>query len=326
MTPGDFDGPRLSQHGSELEQSVLAAAREDAPHATPRNAAIARVLAESRAERRRRVRVGVAVGVSALAVAAGVLLVPRHVPSVFTNGDTSGQTFGMGPAVLVTPEPHASAPASVKPPAPAASSASPLAPCTPALVAEGKNPLIDDFEDGDAHVPLLEHRAGQWLTYNDGTANESPAPGKQFLATRIPGGRGESHFGVHNVGGKFSKWGANLSLTLNPHHCYDASAYAGIQFWARGRGEIRAVVKVTQVVTEEFGGTCQHDCFDVHSKIIKLSKEFERVTVRWEELRQLGFGEPVAFDPHSLDGIDFAVRPEETPFDFWIDDVSFLPR
>ncbi len=311
MTTEDFDLPRLSRRGSELEQSVLASARGDAPRAALRKAAFARVVSEYRAQQRRYLVGGLAVGVTTLALAAGVLLVHRRVPL----------------PVLVAPELSALSPVKpVSPATPVASGVAPFTRCAPALVAEGGNPLIDDFEDGDAHAPMLEHRAGQWLTYNDGTSNESPPPGTPFSALRIPGGRGDSHFGVHNTGGKFSKWGASLSLTLNPHHCYDASAYAGIQFWARGRGEIRAVVKVTQVVTEEFGGTCQHDCFDVHAKTIKLSKQFEHVTVRWDELSQVGFGEQVPFDPHSLDGIEFAVRPEQTPFDFWIDDVSFLPR
>ncbi len=310
MTADDFEGPRLSQRGSELEQRVLASAREDEPAAALRRAAFARVISEYRARQRRYVAGGVATAMTTLALAAAVLLVHRRVQQ----------------PVLVTPEPHASSPATLKTPAPIPSGASPLARCAPALVAEGTSPLIDDFEDGDAHAPMLEHRAGQWLTYNDGTGTESPPPGTPFSTMRIPGGRGDSHFAVHNVGSKFSKWGASLSLTLNPHHCYDASAYAGVQFWARGRGEIRLVVKMTQVVTEEFGGTCQHDCFDVHAKTIKLGKQFEHVTVRWEELAQIGFGEPVPFDPRSLDGLEFTARPEQTPFDFWIDDVSFLPR
>jgi len=312
MTPDDFDAPRLSERGGELEQTVLAAAREDVPREQVRQEAFARVIRAHRAQRKRYIAGGVAVSATTLGLAAAILLVHHRVPQ----------------PMIVTPESRASAPAvtKTKAPAPAPSGATPLARCTPALVADGKSPLIDDFEDGDAHAPMLEHRTGQWTTFNDGTGSELPPPGTPFATMRIPGGRGESHFAVHNVGSKFSKWGASLSLTLNPHHCYDASAYAGIQFWARGRGEIRTVVKVTQIVSEEFGGSCQHDCFDAHQKTIKLSKQFEHVVVRWEDLAQTGFGEAVPFDPRTLDGIEFSVRPEQTPFDFWIDDVSFLPR
>jgi licheninase len=232
--------------------------------------------------------------------------------------------------MIVTAEPHSttapSAPPRARTPAPAPSGASPFEPCTPLAIAEGKNPLIDDFEDGDVRMPMVEHRAGQWYTFNDGTGSQLPKPGVLFSATRIPGGRGASRFGLHNQGGKFSKWGANLSLELNPRRCYDASAYGGIEFWTRGRGEIRVVVEMTHVITEEFGGSCTHDCFDGHGKRIKLSPDFQHVVVRWEELHQGGFGSPVPFDARSLYGIKFSVQASQTPFDFWIDDVSFSPR
>jgi hypothetical protein len=115
-------------------------------------------------------------------------------------------------------------------------------------------------------------------------------------------------------------------LEFNPRHCYDASVYGGFEFWARGRGEIRFVVKMTQVVAEEFGGSCSHDCYDGHAKRIKLSRDFQHFVVQWDELKQTGFGTPLAFDARSLDAIEFSVLPEQTPFDFWIDDVSFIPR
>lgn len=299
---------RLRQDGSGLEQSVLGSATGDQPSAVARRSAFALVLAKHRARERRVVIAGA--GLVVLAAAAGVVFVLRAAPQ----------------PVTLSAEPHASAPPRVQAPPPSPSGASPLARCAPVAVAEGSNPLIDDFEDGDLHAPMVEHRAGQWLTFNDGTGSQFPKPGTEISASRIPGGRGASHFGIHNVGGKFSKWGANLSLELSPHRCYDASAYGGIQFWARGHGEIRAAVKMTQVVSEEFGGSCSRDCFDAHSKYVKLTREFTRVLVRWEDLHQMGFGTPVPFDARSLYSIDFSLTPAETPFDFWIDDVSFIPR
>jgi hypothetical protein len=208
---------------------------------------------------------------------------------------------------------------------PSPSGASPVEPCRERAVAEGKNPLIDDFEDGDERAPRLEQRTAAWETFNDGTGAEWPKPG-MVLPVRIPGGRAASRFALHVVGGKFSKWGASLSLELNPRHCYDASAYSGIEFWTRGLGEVRVVAKMTQVMAEEFGGSCTHDCYDSHGKRIKLTRDFQHVVLRWEDLKQQGFGTPLTFDAHSLDAIDFSVLPDETPFDFWIDDVSFIPR
>lgn len=58
---------------------------------------------------------------------------------------------------------------------------------------------------------------------------------------------------------------------------------------------------------------------------VSLTKDWRLVGIPWTELSQSGHGTPVAFDARSLIGIDFAVLPEHTPFDFWIDDLSFTP-
>ena len=304
-SPPEFE--RLRRHGTEQEQSLLGSADEDRPSAAARNAALAHVVSEHRAQRRRALGIGLAA--VALAAAAALPLLLRHEPQ----------------PMPLTAEPHTSVQASSRALSPSPSGASPFVQCTPLAVATGESPLIDDFEDGDAHVPAVEQRIGQWLIFNDGTGTQFPRPGTAD-PTRIVGGRGPSHFARHSAGGKFSKWGASLSFEFNPRHCYDASAYGGLEFWARGRGEIRLIVKMTQVIAEEFGGSCSHDCYDGHAKRIKLSRDFQHFVVRWSELSQTGFGTPLAFDARSLDAIDFSVLPEETPFDFWIDDVSFIPR
>jgi len=313
MTDDDSLEPsRLRNDGTDLEQSVLDSATEDQPTRAARQAVFSFVLADHRARQQRGLTVGIAL--SAVAAAAGVaLFVYRPAP----------------PPVTLAAEPQVSASSkaspSARPPPPSPSGASAFEPCTPLTVAEGKNPLIDDFEDGDERAPRLEHRTGVWELFNDGTGTQSPKPG-MVSPVRIPGGRGASHFALHSAGGKFSKWGSSLSLEFNPRHCYDASAYGGIEFWARGRGEVRVVLKMTQVMAEEFGGSCTHDCYDGHAKRIKLTRDFQHVVVRWEDLKQQGFGAPPRFDARSLDAVDFSVLAEETPFDYWIDDVSFIPR
>ncbi|MEO8904375.1 MAG: hypothetical protein ABI488_18580 [Polyangiaceae bacterium] len=321
MTGEDFNFRRLSKTGNELEQELIDSAREDVPSAALRQAAFERLLADDRARRRRYLKGGLTLSATVLGLAAAFVLFPRRVTrpmqvSPESRASTLAVTRGSPDGGPLEGIPAGSAP----PP----SAESRFAACSPAAVAEGRSPLIDDFEDGNTHLPMIEHRAGEWLTYGDATAKQAPMPGSPFMAMRIPGGRGESRYALHHTGEKFTKWGANLSVTFNPRHCYDASVYDGIQFWARGHGQIRVAVKVTQVVSEEFGGSCTNNCFDTHAVTIKLSREFEHFVVRWSELTQTGFGEAVKFNPHSLDGLEFAVRPDQTPFDFWVDDVSFL--
>jgi hypothetical protein len=131
---------------------------------------------------------------------------------------------------------------------------------------------------------------------------------------------------MHTSGGKFTKWGALLAADFSPRRCYDASAYAGLTFWARGRGSFNVVAKMTQVAPGEFGGSCTHDCYDSHRATITLSNRWQEQRVTWAELKQKGFGQALPFDPRSLLSLEFTVGPEQTPFDFWVDDVRFLER
>jgi len=303
--------PLRNQPGTEGE--LLSSAYEDAPAATARERAIGGVIASYREERRARRRLAWSAGGVALAAAAAVALSIR----------------GRAPAPSLSLEPLPTLSASAKP-APFERNSTtpddPLAPCSPVTVAPGQAPLIDDFEDGDARILRLEKRAGNWVVFNDGTATQTPKVGSSLSADRIPGGRGASHFGLHTKGGKFTKWGAALAVDLSPRRCYDASAYAGIEFWARGHGRLRVALEMTQIVAEEFGGSCVENCYDGHLTERTLDKNWRRYEVRWEELTQRGTGPALPFDPRSLLAIQFAVSAEQTPFDFWIDDVAFLPR
>ena len=305
------DEPSRLRAQASAESELLQSASEDAPSATFRQQAMESVLARQRAERRAQSRIRWGVACAALGVAACLALVLRR-PTPTPNLSLEPQ-----------PEPsHGATPKQLASSAPTG----PLAPCTPAVIASGTEPLLDDFEDGDTRISRLEKRAGTWVVFNDGTGSQTPKPGASFVPDRIPGGRDASRFGIHVKGGKFTKWGAVLSADLSPRRCYDASAYAGVEFWARGHGFLRLAVQMTQVVAEEYGGSCVDKCFDGHFAQVALDKAWKHYLLRWEDLAQSGIGQTVTFDPHSLLAIQFAVPPEQTPFEFWIDDVAFLAR
>jgi hypothetical protein len=200
-----------------------------------------------------------------------------------------------------------------------------LANCANPIVAVGSNPLIDDFEDGNASIAPNEGRSGAWMIYNDGTGKETPAHGAIWHPVPIPGGRGTSRYALHTWGGVFKNWGITGGFGLATPRCYDASAYDGVKFWAKGPGRIVFTAKMTQVVAVEDGGTCRDNCYDVHRKAIALGKRWSAYTIKWTELAQQGQGQPIPFDPRSLHAMGFFVYAEDTPFDFWIDDVTFVP-
>jgi hypothetical protein len=302
---------RLSDEAATREQELLRSAGNDrsAPGVLP--AALAAVLAAHRREvAERRMRWGLAVAATISLAAAGLLLASgTRAPKLSAERSSPSQARSAAPA-----------PSASTVPAP------PFVPCSPPSVGSGHEPMIDDFEDGDTRMLLVDKRAGYWIAFNDGTGKQEPRVGSVFPANRIPGGRGASRFGLRTTGTRFSKWGAVLAAELNPRRCYDASAYGGLAFWARGHGTVRVVAKMTQVVAEEFGGSCVKDCYDGHGAIRVLTREWARHVVAWDELRQRGFGAAVRFDPRSLYSIEFALPEGQPPFELWLDDVAFLSR
>jgi len=318
--------PRLAHSAAPDARELVRSTRNDAPSAATRELAIEHVLHRYR-RRRALQRAGwVALGTGVALAAAAVLWIRANpAPEMQLARElpiAPSQSGAALPASETTPVPVPS-----PTPAPSASTrALELEPCTPAMRAAGEDALIDDFEDNDSRIAPLEHRAGFWSASNDNTGKQRPAPGGPLAMTRIPGGRGTSHFALHTSGSKFTKWGALLAADFSPRRCYDASAYAGLVFFARGRGSFNVVAKMTQIAPEEFGGSCTHDCYDSHRATIPLTNDWQERRVTWAELKQKGYGQVVPFDPRSLLSLEFTVEPEQTPFDLWIDDVRFLHR
>lgn len=318
--------PRLSHSAAPDARELVRSSRNDAPSRATRELAIEQVIIRYRRSRAQQRFAWAALG-SGVALAAGVLLWMRANPPPETEVARELPIAPSQSGAAVPASPAVPAPSALPSPTPTSSArAAELEPCTPAMRATGNEPLIDDFEDNDARIAPLEHRAGFWGASNDSTGKQRPAPGAPLAMARIPGGRGASHFALHTSGSKFTKWGALLAADFSPRRCYDASAYAGLVFYARGRGSFNVVAKMTQVAPEEFGGSCTHDCFDSHRATFALTSDWQERHVTWAELKQQGYGQAVPFDPRSLLSLEFTVAPDQTPFDLWIDDVRFLQR
>jgi hypothetical protein len=229
------------------------------------------------------------------------------------------------PEQAVTPEPSPPpiAESTAKVPVP-----SPLPPSCPELViARGRAPLIEDFEAADSRVLPLDGRSGGWMTYDDGTGKQTPPGRSALFPSRIPGGRGASKGALHATGGKFTLWGVTLGAELADAGCYDASAYAGLELYAKGPGKLRVGLQMIDVQDVKYGGLCTKDCYNTHRAVITLGKTFERHVLRWEDLHQLfEAGPPIAFNPRRVRFIEFGIAAADTPFDVWIDDVAFVTR
>ena len=191
-------------------------------------------------------------------------------------------------------------------------------PCERRAVAAGESPLIDDFEDGDDAVLPLERRAGFWRWAREtDAAGSAPA----LLPIPRPGATPTNQLALRVKGAKLVDWGATVEFAFEPS-CYDASKYSGIAFEARGPGRIYVAPREAGVIPVDKGGTCKRDCYNPHTAKVDLDGTFRTYVVRWADVSQRGFGKP-PLDPQRLNSVAFMIRPEDTPYDLWIDAVRF---
>jgi hypothetical protein len=191
-------------------------------------------------------------------------------------------------------------------------------PCRSAIRARGDSPLIDNFEDGNELVALREARNGYWVALSD----TDPDGAEPILVPSLrldpsPGNR----YALHVNGGRLRTWGASVQVEFGPS-CYDASAYSGIAFEARGPGRLYAGIRGVDAVPVARGGTCTEGCYQSHLGLVTLESGWKTYVLSWRELRQDGATTPL--DLRRANGIEFLVRPDDTPYDLWIDDVRFV--
>lgn len=193
-------------------------------------------------------------------------------------------------------------------------------PCRSRVTAAGRQPLIDDFEDGDDAVLPLEGRQGLWRWVRD---TDRPGTAPALLPVPLTSSRASSKQVLHVRGARLLDWGASFEFTFQPA-CYDASAYRGISLRAKGPARIYLAAREVRLIPAEGGGTCQgSDCYNVHVKKFDVPAQWVTLSARWFEMQQRGYGRP-ALDPAQLHSIAIFVRPEDTPYDLWIDDVRFV--
>ncbi len=195
----------------------------------------------------------------------------------------------------------------------------PVNPCRARVSADGKAPLVDDFEDGDDALLALDHRSGFWRW-----ARETDAPGTApaLLPVPRPEATSTNRLALHVKGGQLYDWGATVQVSFRPP-CYDATRYSGLALSARGPGRIYVSLREVGVIPSVEGGTCEGDCYNSHVSKLELTADFRTYQVSWADLRQRGIDRP-PLDASQLHSIAFVIRPEDTPYDVWIDDVSFV--
>ena len=108
---------------------------------------------------------------------------------------------------------------------------------------------------------------------------------------------------------------------------YDGSKYGGFSFWAgfdAKNGPPNSIrVGLVTMDTAWNGGVCSTYCMDFHGINVTPSTTWQRFGIRFEELKQQGWGDVQA--PLKLDQlVGFVVWPDHA-CDLWLDDLRFEP-
>jgi hypothetical protein len=306
----DASPPRLRTVGSGFERQLLGSGELDAPtpEARDRTHAAARLALDAaltRTHDRRWRTLLISTAAIALAAIGGAALWAR----------------GGAPRAEVVPRAEP-----LPPIAPAPLPAAALPPCRKVTVGAGLDPLIDDFEDGNARLLLREGRAGAWLSTGDPAAKQIPRPGTTAFPVLDNDARHGGRHALRLRTERLTVTSAGLNADLTPGQCYDASAYAGIEFRAKGSGRIFFGPTMIDIMEQKWGGLCVEDCYDRHVAPADLTSEWKLYRFLWKDLEQSGWGHQVPFDPTRLLSIGFSVEVPDTPSDLWIDDVRFIQR
>ncbi len=192
---------------------------------------------------------------------------------------------------------------------------------------QGKLALVDDFDDGDSAAALEPNREGYWFTIHDDTAGSiTPAPDFVPVAGGVRG-----TLAAHITVESFSAWGAALIVNISHKQAlrcpYNASAFKGLRFVARGHGAVRVQAAMPGVIDKEYGGTCDpaqgQICNDGHGSFVTLTDQYQVVELPWSDFQQRNYGTPVAFEPKTILALQFQFEAARLPIDFWLDDVAF---
>jgi hypothetical protein len=207
--------------------------------------------------------------------------------------------------------------------------------------------IIDDLEDGDSYVVDVAERSGGWWTAGDETVGASMVPVQTDLSDElalpelIPEPRCGSTYAMRVTGQGFTDWGAVLGVAFafgeRPNGefgaiPYDASAYNGVEFYARIGDTSTAEVRyqISDSNSEPDGGVCdetrgsEDECYDSFGVgIPQLDTTWHHYKIPFAGLSQRDYGyDADAVVTTAVYQISFNFPPGSV-FDFWVDDVKF---
>lgn len=201
--------------------------------------------------------------------------------------------------------------------------------------------LIDDLEDGDNGVSKVGNRTGYWYTYLDALGSTiTPMPDATGAAPLVPGTtncHGASTKCViitgmtaaaDEVAMKYPYAGVGFDFSNAKKPCvYNASAYTGIKFWARGDVALTIKLNTVQTATSDGGGTCTgamcNGGFSPAGADVILDTEWTEISIPFATATGPTWALPGPPDKSQLLSLQFQVPPGQASYTVAIDDITF---
>lgn len=206
----------------------------------------------------------------------------------------------------------------------------------PMAKGDPRQPVIDDFTDGDAGILMRAGRAGGWYVTNDGKGTQMPPNDVTRPPKPDSPGFDMAGYALHTQGSGFSLWGAGYGVSLSnapgQYICtYDVSPHTGIRFYTRGKitgmdAALHFHLVTAEIADREHGGTCDattEKCFDNYAfDINPVPADWKLFEIPFASLKQAGWGTPKKLYLTHVLNLEFTTGVSAN-FDFWIDQIEF---
>jgi hypothetical protein len=202
--------------------------------------------------------------------------------------------------------------------------------------------LIDDLEDGDNGVARVGNRTGYWYTYLDALASTIiPTPDATGTSPLKPGttnchGASKACIMISGitaaadeVAKKYPYAGVGFDFSNAKKPCvYNASAYAGIKFWARGDVPITIKLNTSATAKPDGGGTCTGDLcnggFSPAGADVVLTAEWQQIDINFATAAPPAWAAALAMHPDKANLVSLQVQiPPGQTYSIALDDFTF---
>jgi hypothetical protein len=189
------------------------------------------------------------------------------------------------------------------------------------------DPILDDFEQDSIFIRSTPERYGVWYLSNDGSPDGKQTP-ETYGVER--GGHAGSNHALHYRVESYTEWGAVAGFQIRYKssdgiRCpFNAEAFGGLAFVARGTGRIRVQLNTPDVVPADQEGRCKDGCWDAHGSLVYLTDDWTEHRIPWSSFQQRGWGTSVRLNLAELMAVNFFIGREDQPTELWLDDVRFV--